>query len=267
MPVQVDALQEWGVGDRMLHDMLRGMHPEDATHAEWRRGTLPPGRLGARKAMEVRDQAAALAATAIKQRVAPSTALDIDIDLEPGRRLTGTVAPVYGDQIVSVTYSKLAGKHLLESWIQLLALTAAEPRRQWTAICIGRAKRGTSAMVRRLGAPEGSAGDVLGDLVAIFDAGRREPLPLPMKTSYAWADARHSGGDPERAANVRWRSGNYPGDDQDAAYMRVWGRNAPLRRLLGPPGPGEAVSGETTRLGAFAARLWLPMLTAEVGVH
>ncbi len=28
MPVEIDALQEWTVGDRMLDDMLRGMNPE-----------------------------------------------------------------------------------------------------------------------------------------------------------------------------------------------------------------------------------------------
>ena len=37
----------------------------------------------------------------------------------------------------SVTYSKLDGRHLLESWIPLLALIAHDPRRDWTAVCIG----------------------------------------------------------------------------------------------------------------------------------
>ena len=49
---------------------------------------------------------------------------------------------VYGDRVVSVTYSKLGGKHLLEAWIRLLALAADVPGRQWSAVCIGRAKRG-----------------------------------------------------------------------------------------------------------------------------
>jgi exodeoxyribonuclease V gamma subunit len=31
-----------------------------------------------------------------------------------------------------------------------------------------------------------------------------------------------------------------------------------------PLRPGEEVDGETHRLGAYAARLWLPMLRAEV---
>ncbi|REO46147.1 exodeoxyribonuclease V subunit gamma, partial [Mycobacterium tuberculosis] len=37
IPVQVDALAEWTVGERMLRDMLRGLHPDDAAHSEWRR--------------------------------------------------------------------------------------------------------------------------------------------------------------------------------------------------------------------------------------
>lgn len=42
MPVDINGLEEWTVGDRMLGDILRGMSPDDARQAEWRRGTLPP---------------------------------------------------------------------------------------------------------------------------------------------------------------------------------------------------------------------------------
>ncbi len=265
MPVEIGALEEWGVGDRMLHDMLRGMRPDDAANAEWRRGSLPPGRLGYRKAKEIRDQATQLARTAIVERAGCcASGTDVDIDMGSGRRLTGTVAPVYGDRIVAVTYSKLAGKHLLEAWIKLLVLAAAHPREERTAVCIGRRKRGSGAAVRRLGPPDVPAVEVLGDLVDLYDAGRRQPLPLPMKTSYAWAEARREGYPPERAADRRWKTNKFSGEDADAACQKVWGLHAPLRALLGPPQPGEEVRGESTRLGAFAARLWLPMLRAEV---
>jgi exodeoxyribonuclease V gamma subunit len=267
MPVEVDALEEWGVGDRMLGDMLRGMHPDDAAHAEWRRGALPPGRLGVRKAKEIRDQAAELALTARAYRNVGGTSHDVDIDLGGGRRLAGTVSGVYGDRVVAVTYSKLGGKQLLEAWIRLLALTACMPGTPWTAVCIGRAKRGTAAMTRLLGPPGEPAVDVLRGLVRLYDAGRREPLPLPVRTSYAWAEARLRGADPEQAAGYRWYSNTFPGEDQDVAYAKVWGKRAPLRTLLTAPGPGEEVAGEHTRLGAFAARLWLPLLRAELEAH
>ncbi|OBI18761.1 exodeoxyribonuclease V subunit gamma [Mycobacterium sp. E2327] len=263
MPVDLNALEEWTVGDRMLGDILRGMTPDDARQAEWRRGTLPPGQLGWRKAAEIRDQAALLATAARRQRRADARAYDVDVELGPGRRLTGTVSPVYGDRLVSVTYSRLDGKHLLESWIPLLALIAHDPGRDWTAVCLGRARRGTTPREEGLGRPAGDPVDVLRDLVAIYDAGRREPIPLPVKTSYAWAAARHCGDDPVREAEYRWKSGNYPGENEAPAHVRAWGRNARLEDLMQAPRPGEEHDGEDTRLGAYAARLWLPMLRAE----
>ena len=84
MPVEIDQLESWGVGDRMLGDMLRMVHPDQALELEWRRGALPPGQLGWRKAGQVRDQAMALAVAALTHRqVAPAT-YDVDVDL--GRR-------------------------------------------------------------------------------------------------------------------------------------------------------------------------------------
>jgi exodeoxyribonuclease V gamma subunit len=263
MPVEIDALETWGVGDRMLADMLRGLHPDQALGAEWRRGALPPGQLGWRKANEVRDQAMQLALAALTHRQVSPKAYDVDVELGGGRRLTGTVTPVYGDRLVAVGYSRLDGKHLLESWIRLLALAAGRPDHNWTALTIGRAPRGTTPAQRLLGPADQEPLGLLQELVALYDAGRREPLPLPLKTSFAWASARHQHDDPHDAARKKWKSGMYPAEDAEPAHERVWGPRAPLERLLEPARPDEAVPGEDTRLGALAARLWLPMLRCE----
>lgn len=262
MPVEIDSLEEWAAGDRMLRDMLRGMDAGAATQAEWRRGTLPPGQLGWRKAKELRAQAATLAAEALRHRRGVSGAYDIDVPLDGKRRLTGTVAPVFGTRTVSVTYSRLGGKHLLEAWIPLLALQAGEPHREWTALCIGRAKN--HQIEQRLLGPPTDPRETLRDLVRLYDAGRREPLPLPLRTSYAWAAARDSGRDPVRVAGWRWNSQhNYRGEDAEPAHERVWGTRARLDVLLGAPRAGEEAAGEGTRLGALSARLWLPLLRTE----
>jgi exodeoxyribonuclease V gamma subunit len=263
MPVEIDALETWGVGDRMLADMLRGMHPDQALAAEWRRGSLPPGQLGWRKAGEVRDQAMKLAIAALTHRQVAPRAYDVDVELGGGRRLTGTVTPVYADRLVAVGYSRLDGKHLLESWIRLLALAAGRPDHNWTALTIGRAARGTAAAQRLLGPATDEPLGLLQDLVAIYDAGRREPLPLPLKTSFAWAGARHHHDDPVEAARKKWKSGSYPAEDAEPAHERVWGPRPALEKLLGPVPPGEEVEGEQTRLGALAARVWLPLLRCE----
>jgi exodeoxyribonuclease V gamma subunit len=237
----------------MLRDMLDGMHPDQAREAEWRRGTLPPGRLGWRKATEIRDQATLLAEAAVQYRRVEPAAVDVDIDLGSGRRLTGTVSPVFGDRLVSVTYSKLGGRHLLLSWIPLLALIAHDPSRDWSAVCIGRPKRGATPKQETLHRPADAAVDLLTDLVTMYDEGRRQPLPLPTKTSFAWAEARHTHGDPEQAARYRWQSGNYPGEDQEPAHERTWGKGAWLKVLV------------DSGLDAYACRLWLPMLQAMDG--
>ncbi len=250
MPVDINALEEWTVGDRMLSDMLRGMDRDQARDAEWRRGTLPPGRLGWRKATEIRDQAALLADAARPYRSAEPDAVDVDIDLGSGRRLSGTVSPVFGDRLVSVTYSKVGGRHLLMSWIPLLALHAHNPNRDWSSVCIGRAKRGTTPRQETLGRPAESAVSLLADLVAMYDEGRRKPLPLPTKTSFAWAEAVHGHGDAEQAARYRWVTGRYPGEDQEPAHELAWGKGAWLNVLI------------DAGLDDYACRLWLPMLRA-----
>jgi exodeoxyribonuclease V gamma subunit len=256
MPVDINALEEWTVGDRMLQDMVRGMAPKEAREAEWCRGTLPPGQLGWRKAKEIADKATLLAAAALQYRTSDSQAYDVEIDLGSGRRLTGTVSPVFGDRLVSVTYSKLDGKHLLASWIPLLALFARDPAKDWQAVCIGRAKKRDILRKQGLGRTEESAADLLGDLVAVYDAGRREPIPLPIKTSYAWAVARHCGDNPESEARYRWKSNDrYPAEDKDPAHVRAWGYKADLSILI------------DKGLGSYSERVWLPLLRAQKTVE
>lgn len=266
MPVEIDNLEMWSVGDRMLADMLRMIHPEQALGLEWRRGTLPPGQLGWRAAGKIRDQAMALATAALTHRQVAATSHDVDVDLGGGRRLTGTIGPVYGDRLVTVGYSRVDGKHLLEAWVRLLALAAGRPDHNWTALVVGRPPRGNGAVQRLIGPPEGAPEALLRDLVSIYDAGRLEPLPLPLKASYAWASARRLGDEPVPMADAKWKSARFPGENADPAVVRVWGEHAPLSVLLGAPRVDEMVEGESTRLGAWSARLWGPLLASERGV-
>jgi exodeoxyribonuclease V gamma subunit len=242
----------------MLDDLKIGRDPDFVIGAEWRRGTLPPGRLGWRQAHEIRREAMELATAAQTLQRGAAGALDIDVDLGGGRRLTGTVAPLWQDRTVTVTYSKLGAKHRLQAWVTLVALAAGAPGREWEAYCIGRGRRsGVDAMGYQ---PPKQPLSVLRELVAIYDAGRREPLPLPLKTSLEWARARQFDDPvPERGAESEWRF-----EKDGAEYAEAWGPAAPLQVLLDPPRPDEpVVLGETTRLGAYASRLWRPLLDAE----
>ena len=75
-------------------------------------------------------------------------------------------------------------------------------------------------------------------------------LPLPIKTSYAWAEAVHGHGEPEQRAGYKWRSGMYPGEEDEPAYQLAFGSNTWLKRLV------------ERGLDTYACRMWLPMLRA-----
>ena len=261
IPVEIDALTEWTVGQRMLSDLLNDMDPKSVLQAEWRRGTLPPGRLGWRRAGEILTLATALADAARPHRSAAPRSVDVDVELAGGRRLTGTVTPLYGSGLLSVSYSRLSGKQLLQEWIRLLAVSAQQPGTRFTARCLGRARSRNPVSETLLASPADPIA-VLSDLVAVYDAGRIEPLPLPIKTSYAWAQARRTADDAEQRARWAWYTDKFPGECEDPAVRRAWGDNG-WSVLQAEPRPGEQTPGETTRLGGYAARVWGPLLAAE----
>ena len=271
MPVEIDNLLQWGVGERVLHDLLGGLDVETARQHEWRRGVLPPGFLGWRVLADLIGKAEPLARQALTLRTRPATAVDIDVDLGDGRRLRGTVPQVYGDRLVPVSFSRLGATHRLQSWIQLLALAASDEDRAWSAHTIGRPTNSRSRVPyghSQLGPLDHRAAALLRDLVALRDAGLTEPLPFPLKSSLTYARQRRTHGTSDEAvdkAGWDWRDGRFPGECSDAEQVRTWGAKAPIPGLSQAPLSGEAFDGETHRFGALAMRVWSPLLVAEQG--
>lgn len=272
LPVEIDQLAQWGVGERLVADLLAGVPPPTAREQEWRRGVLPPGRLGWRSLGEILDRAVPLARAALDRRTRPATAVDVDVDLGGGRWLRGTVPEVYGDRLVPVSYSRLGAGHRLQSWLRLLALSAADPDRNWTAHTVGRPSNSRSHAdhaVSLLGpVADHQARDLLRDLVELRDRGLTEPLPLPVKASFAYARFRRTDAtvtEARRKAGFDWDDGRFPGECSDAGHLRVYGPRAPLPGTDQPPHDGEEHPGETDRFGALAMRLWSPVLQSEQG--
>lgn len=266
IPVEVDGLVEWQVGDRVLNALLGGADPEAVLAREWRRAELPPGTRGWQLLQRIVAETIPVATLVDSIRAGrDAEALDVELDLGGGRALVGTITGVYGDRIIRSTYSRLGPKQWLDAWIPLLAHSASRgatrPRRPLSAGAIGRGHKGDPT-ARIAWASQEDAGDLLRDLVKIYDAGMRGPIPLPLKTGHAWAE-RHRA--PEQArfkpASWKWATDRYPGEDAAPEHVLVWGERFPLKALLAiPPCPGEEIDGETSRLGCLARRLWLPML-------
>jgi exodeoxyribonuclease V gamma subunit len=272
LPVEIDSLAQWAVGDRVLRDLLAGVDPDRARQQEWRRGVLPPGRLGWRLLQGIVDRARPLAAEALRLRTVEAGAVDVDLDLGGGRRLRGTVSDVYGDRVVPVSYSRLGATHRLQSWLRLLVLTGSDPDRNWTAHTLGRPTNSRSRESHSLSLlgplDDYTALDLVRGLVRLRDRGLCEPLPLPLKASFAYARQRRTRATHDEAvakAGWDWKDGRFPGEQSEAAHVRVWGPSAALPGLDRGPLPDEEWDGETTRFGALALRLWNPLLTAEQG--
>ncbi len=203
LPVELDNLETWQVGDRLLKARLAGTDSKSAYRAEIARGTLPPDRLGEPVIRTVLPTVEDI----VKHVPATSTtSVDVKVALPDGRTLRGTVPGVAGDTLLTVTYSRVNPRHRIAAWVRLLALTAAHPGRTFEAVTIGRpgAKVDASVAIARIAPIDpGEALDHLAVLLDLHDRGMREPPPLSCLTSAAYAAAARGGGDPLKAARSR----------------------------------------------------------------
>ena len=270
LPVELDALQKWAVGERLLAERLAGLEPAACIDLERRRGLLPPGPIGRAVLSEVGSQVEAVVAASAAGRADPPDSADVDVELPDGTRLTGTVGDVRADVVLSLTYSSLGARHRLQAWVNLLALTVTDPSRPWQAIAIGRDRNGA---VRSIFGPieAGEARAALLEVVGLYRAGLHAPLPLPLKTAAAYAAQRARGSRvsaARKAAEKNWLDGNFPGEQSDAEHVLLHGAGAGLGVLTAPaPEPGEQGPGwardENDRFGVLAWRLWGRLLAAE----
>ncbi|MBI2703680.1 MAG: exodeoxyribonuclease V subunit gamma [Actinobacteria bacterium] len=274
LPVALDALERWEVGQRLLEARLDGADAAACWRAELARGTLPPGELG-REVLDAVSPKVERIVAAFGELVGDAGArrsITVSIDLGSGRSLVGTVPNVVGDLVSIVTYSRLGAKHRLAAWVRLLALTASDDTTPYSSIAIGRGDYGRVgvSMISQQGAA--AALDQLSVLVDLYDRGLCEPLPLYCKTSAAWASAAVAGERPEGKARREWETGPralWDNEDRELVHTRVLGDVVSFDRLLADrPRPDEQGAGwagdEPTRFGRYARRLWDGLLAAEV---
>jgi exodeoxyribonuclease V gamma subunit len=271
LPVELDNLETWQVGDRLLKARLAGTESKAAYRAEIARGTLPPGVLGEPVIRTVLPTVEDIVA---KVPVTSTTSLDVKVALPDGRTLRGTVPGVAGDALLTVTYSRVNPRHRIAAWVRLLALTAAHPGRRFEAVTIGRppSKVDASVAIARIAPIDpGEALDHLAVLLDLYDRGMREPPPLACMTSAAYAAAARAGGDPVKAACGEWQSDPFPKEDVDPEHRLVLGELS-FDELIAEPARADEIGpfwdqDETTRFGRWALRLWTGLLQSERVSH
>ncbi len=276
MPVELDALEEWGVGQRLLDGVLAGGDRRACMQAEIARGALPPGELARPPLARIGAIVDQVAEATRTLAAGEPTSLDVSVALPDGRTLAGTVTGVCGDAIRAVSYSRVRARDRLRAWVRLLALSAARPERAFESVVIGRARtgvRGAAVTVARIpplagdpGARRRAALEQLAVLVDLYDRGMREPLPLACESSAAYAQAVVGGEDAEAAARGAWETVfRYEKEDRQPEHLLVNGDALPLARLLAvAPRDDEGwEETEVTRFGRYAMRLWRGLLAVE----
>ncbi|MFV0450707.1 MAG: exodeoxyribonuclease V subunit gamma [Propioniciclava sp.] len=247
LPLELGALDEWALGNRILAALNEGQPAEPLITSEWLSGDVPPLLLGRRAMERVRTTADRLHRawrTAAAPEVVP-TLVSLDV---AGVRITGSLT-TRGDRLVEAHYARISPRHLGAAWVQVLAATVMTGRRT-DAVLIGRG--GTE----RLSAPPVDiANALLTTVVGLAVDGTTEILPMPPRLAHRWARLRARGEDPladTRGLKQAW----------DRDHDQVWKRCLPGRR---PGARARTEDGrfghpeETPPWGALATSVWGPL--------
>ncbi len=258
IPIELNGLDQWAIGDRLLRQHLRGQPLESLVAAEWRRGSLPPRAFGQRTIDEVASQVRQVATIAATAVTTTPDRHEIAVDIA-GDRFTGSIGEVHGDRIVRISYSALSAKARLHGWIELLALTAAYPDRSWQAEVIGRRGRSVLGPV-----PGRWAELVLADLIEVQRIGLSEPIPFAVRSSAEYAEKRFRNRSLEQFRGLLEKTWKM---DHDRYYQDFFGPDGGLDAILADrsiPAEERGDFGEPSRFGTLARRVFQLMLSSEV---
>jgi exodeoxyribonuclease V gamma subunit len=264
LPITLDGLQKWQIGERMLTARLAGSDAQAAYKAEIARGVLPPARFARPIVVDIVQTVEAIM-DAVEETVGDTVraSKDVRVTLADGRTLSGTVPSVAGTTHLTTTFSRINPGHRLQAWVRLLALSATEPEREHRALIIGKAPRGPMVKALGIASPGPDAARYLNDLVDLYDRAMRAPVPLYTRTSAAYVE------DGERAAQEEWESGfDRDREDRDPEHVRLHGGTPSFSEIF-RPAPHDDEHGppwdptEPTRFGRYARRLWGPLLEHE----
>ncbi len=274
LPVDLDGLERWQIGQRLLDGVLAGYEPNACIRAEIARGALPPGKLGIPVLERIWPTVDRVAAWARTFTDAEPRSIGVNVSLVGGRALLGSVSGVRGTVLLNASYSRVNARHRIAAWVRLLALSAAVPGGSFEAVTVGKAPYGSEAELLIARIPPIPVDDAiveLSRLIELRDRGLRDVLPLPPLTAAAYARATVRGADAEAAAGGAWTSSfKVPGEDVDPDHVRAFGGALALAELLELPlraeeageGGGTARPG-VRRLGLYASLLWDRLLAVE----
>ena len=260
LPVELDPLEAWQVGSRMLQARLSGVGLEEWSRVERVRGTLPPGRLEGTLLSELDIAVNELVATGDRCGVRRGLAepFEIDVKLADGTRIVGSIPlrllPATPGP-ARVTYSRMKPPQRLAAWLDLMALAASDPSGAWRSVVIGRnseSKVKAAEVVdlvvsAAISTGTTSATTALAVAVDCFRRGMREPIPL--FANFSFAVSRNE------AVRSKWTEHHGRGDGDDRSVALAFGRCG-FEEIMELPAQPYDPTGTGRRVERFAHYLW-----------
>ena len=269
-PAELDGLQRYSVGDRLLGWALARQESRPGAAAEYQlvraAGDLPlgsPGRYGFELIARDVDQLARAARLRMED---PQPRVELNLTLGQ-TRLTGLLDGLHGGGLVRVQYAQIKAHNVLGLWVQHLAALLGDPTFAGSSSQLGRVKDGDQHAVGLacFGRVARAQAEVwLQALVELYWRGQEQPLLFFCETSRAHAAARRARpGQPEQwieAARRQWLgSGQLPGEGDDPHLVRLLGQAEPFAPGFAPPGVTLAPE---LGFATLAAAVWDPLLDA-----
>ena len=261
IPIELDGLGSWGVGDRLLAARLARRRLDDGA-------STPSGRVACCR----RASSASGSSTRSARSSRPSTPRRSPRSAPPrdaGRSTcASTSAPPVSSSarspastattLVTATYSRVAAKHRIASWVRLLALCATAGR--------GAAAGGHRSDGGAAGGAPASPGSRRSPPDVAGVAPRHARRPLPARHARAAADLlQHVGGagTSSDAARTEWETDRqFDKEDRDREHVFVLGERVPFAQLLAD---ATAAGRGRSRLGDRRADPDRPLRHAAVG--
>ncbi|MFV2038781.1 MAG: exodeoxyribonuclease V subunit gamma [Acidimicrobiales bacterium] len=262
VPAQLNPLAKWGVTDRLLTGLVEGHELAALEDRERSSDALPPGDLSTEDLDEAIDTANSLWGAATVRGYNPAENVVVSGLLEVGGQLIegSVLANPRQAHVVTLTPSRLKAKQRLEAFVRLVFVSLMQPDTAWSALIIGKwaRKRGkrdghTLVSIGPIGADSTArrqqSYELLGRLIALYNQGHAEPVPMPCETSYAWQNSLAEGRDKAfAAATEKWEKAKFAPEAEDPAH----------EMLL--PGVASTKDLVAAGLDTFAEELWAPIL-------
>lgn len=256
----LDALERWGLKDRLLAHCRSGGDAQSFLRRERAADLLPPGRLADAELADAERSVGALigALDDLGAREPSAARLPIDITLPAGTRIVGTVADDASNHLgpVVASVSTPSDKQLLGPWLDLMALTAHDPEPHRTSVLLNATATVKGFKDRELQIPgtdstrrQERAVEALTLVVDLFRRGSCEPLPIFPKLS----PALFCNDD----AAKEWNNDMYSIGDSADEWIQVAFDHATYERITDLPIQSNDPDGsESDRTRRYAKHLW-----------